>query len=196
MIRRPKSTALHVRLSNLPARNSVYNAASTSGVTFFYLDGSPRALPGARQSGGAHGPYLAPAAQASGYGHRVANVPCAQVRLRLPCPALQPEQRAYEVGIATQDPLDIVKTTLPTQYLSECSPGALVRPDQDMEKPRPGVEDVLQCTRPHEFWHNLYLDGGLVRQRRRIAATGYCEGFGGQIRAAQGIVNALTSKGF
>src|SRR5262249_50818099 len=114
----------------------------------------------------------------------------------LPCSELQLEYRAYEVGIATQDLLDIVKTTLSTQYLSERSPGALVRSDQDMKKPRPGVEDLLQCTRPGEFWHNLCIDGGLVRQRRRIAATGYREGFGGQIRATQGIVNALTSKGF
>ena len=71
-----------------------------------------------------------------------------------------------------------------------------MRSDEGMEQPRPGIEDLLQCARPCEFRHNLCLDGGLVRQRRRIAVARYREGGGGQIRTAQGIVNAFPSKRF
>jgi hypothetical protein len=64
--------------------------------------------------------------------------------------------------MATQDLLDIAKTTLAAQNLREDSPGALVYPHQAMKEPGPGIEHLLQGSCPCEIWHDFGIDGRLV----------------------------------
>ena len=64
--------------------------------------------------------------------------------------------------MAAQDLLDIAKTTLAAQNLSEGSPGALVYPHQAMKQPGPGIEHLLQGPAPGEVWHDVAIDGRLI----------------------------------
>ena len=77
--------------------------------------------------------------------------------------ALQPQCHVHQGRMATEDPLDIAKPTFPAQNLGEGAPGAVVGAYQDMEEPWPGIKDLLQGTGPCEVWHDLGIDGGLIR---------------------------------
>ena len=65
-----------------------------------------------------------------------------------------------------------------------------------MEEPQVGIKNLLQGSCPGQLGHDLRLDGSLICHRGCILRARQRDGFGGQIGAAYGVINALPGKGF